>query len=375
MERAATGIGGRRVSLDEAAAEAARLLAASAQPLIAGLGADVDGARRAVVLAQRVGGVIDHLHSAPMFRDLDSLRETGVMITTPSETRIRADVLLLVGDCIADAWPDFSDRLLARPARPDEVDVKRRVVVLAKGDAPNRHGLQGHVETAVFGRGSAFAVNLAALRTRAKGRPIRRDLDLAPANLDLIVDLLKGAKFGVAIWSAAELEVLEIEMLNGLVRDLNESTRFSTLPLAAPDNGLGTLSVCGWMTGFPMRTGFGSGAPIHDPWRFDAERLVKSGETDCVVWVSSFGARPPDWAEGSISIAVCDREGRPRQTPKVMIEVGRPGVDHDAVLHSMNTGTLVAVSATAAPAAKAPSIAEALARITDNLPDADPGIC
>jgi formylmethanofuran dehydrogenase subunit B len=363
------------VSLDEAAAEAARLLGASAQPVITGLGADIDGVRRAVVLAQRVGGVIDHLHSASMFRDLDSLRETGVMMTTPGEARIRADVLLLVGDRIFDDWPDFSDRLLTRPARPEGTDVQRRVVVLAKGETPGPKGLQRHAATVVFGSGAAFASNLASLRTRAKGRAITKVLDLAPSDLDGIVDLLKGARFGVAIWSAPELEVLEIEMLNGLVRDLNESTRFSTLPLAAPDNGLGALSVCGWMTGFPMRTGFSSGAPIHDPWRFDAERLVKSGETDCVVWVSSFGARPPGWAQGSISIALCDREGRPEQTPKVTIEVGRPGVDYDAVLHSINSGTLVAVSATSASSGKSLSIAEALARIIDSLPDADAGIC
>ena len=86
-------------------------------------------------------------------------------------------------------------------------------------------------------------------------------------------------------------------MLNGLVRDLNETTRFSTLPLAAPDNGAGVLAACGWMTGFPMRTGFGAGAPIHDPWRFDAERLVASGETDCVLWISAFGAASPAWRE------------------------------------------------------------------------------
>ena len=38
------------------------------------------------------------MHSAALMRDLDSLRETGVMLTTPGEARVRADVLLLVGD-------------------------------------------------------------------------------------------------------------------------------------------------------------------------------------------------------------------------------------------------------------------------------------
>ena len=43
-------IDGRPASLDEAAVEAARLLAQSNQPLIAGLGSDIEGARAAIAL-------------------------------------------------------------------------------------------------------------------------------------------------------------------------------------------------------------------------------------------------------------------------------------------------------------------------------------
>ena len=94
----AASIDGAPASLDGAAAAAARLLARSHQPLIAGLGADIDGARAAIALAERVGGVIEHMHSAALLRDLDCLRETGIMLTTPGEARVRADVVLLVGD-------------------------------------------------------------------------------------------------------------------------------------------------------------------------------------------------------------------------------------------------------------------------------------
>jgi formylmethanofuran dehydrogenase subunit B len=94
---AAASIDGAPVSLDAAAAGAALLLARSRQPLIAGLGADIDGARAAIALAERVGGVIEHRHSAALLRDLDCLRETGIMLTTLGEARVRADVVLLGG--------------------------------------------------------------------------------------------------------------------------------------------------------------------------------------------------------------------------------------------------------------------------------------
>ncbi len=367
-------IGGAPASFEEAAAAAADILAASGQPLIAGLGADVDGARAAIALAERIGGVVDHMHSAALFRDLDCQRETGVMITTPGEARVRADVVLLVGEGLWKTWPALNERLLRLPARPHGGDVARRILWLAPGTKAKIPEFDGAVQVVAAGLGATLAANLAALRARVKNRPVAR-AELEPGALDTVATTLRGAKFGVAVWTAACLGALEIEMVNGLVRDLNETTRFSTLPLAAPDNGVGVLAACGWMTGFPARTGFGSGAPRHDPWRFDADRLVASNETDCVLWISAFGAPSPAWPDGILAVALCDRATRLKATPKVRIEVARPGVDHDAVLHCLDTGTLVAVTATSPRDGVAPSVAQALARIAARLPDASASAC
>jgi len=370
--KAAATIGGAPASLGDAAAAAARLLTRSRQPLIAGLGADIDGARAAIALAERVGGVIEHMHSAALLRDLDPMRESGVMLVTPGEARVRADVVLLVGDGLTESWPALSERLLAPPARPEGVDVKRRIIWLAPAIGGRIQGFGGDIEIWGAGRGATLAVNLAALRARAKGRPIAQ-APVAPSALDSIATAIKGARFGVAAWTAASLGALEIEMLHGLVRDLNETTRFATLPLPPPDNGAGVLAACGWMTGFPMRTGFGAGAPIHDPWRFDAERLVASAETDCLLWISAFGAAPPAWLSAANFIALCEPTAQFAKEPDVRIAIGRPGVDHDAVLHSSDAGSLVAVTASARGAA--PSVAEALERIRAGLSEANAPPC
>jgi formylmethanofuran dehydrogenase subunit B len=363
--------------LDAAAAGAALLLARSRQPLIAGLGADIDGARAAIALAERVGGVIEHRHSAALLRDLDCLRETGIMLTTPGEARVRADVVLLVGDGLTEAWPSLTERLLAPPARPEGVDVKRRIIWLAPAIGARIGGFEGDIEIWRAERGATLAVNLAALRARVKNRPIanpriaRSALPLSV--LDALAAALNGARFGVAVWTAESLGALEIEMLHGLVRDLNDTTRFSTLPLPALDNGTGVLAACGWTTGFPMRTGFGAGVPIHDPWRFDVERLVASGETDCVLWISALGAVPPTWQRAVNLIALCERTTQFAEEPNVRITVGRPGVDHDAIMHSSDVGTLVA--ATASARSGAPSVAEALERIGTCLEQANASSC
>jgi formylmethanofuran dehydrogenase subunit B len=367
--KGAASIDGAPVSFDDAAAAAARLLARSGQPLIAGLGVDIDAARAAIPLAERVGGVIDHMHSAALLRDLDCLRESDVMLTTPGEARVRADVVLLVGDGLTQNWPALNERLLRPPARPEGADVRRRIVWLAPQADATIPGFDGGIEIFAAGLGATLAANLATLRARVKGRPLAQP-EISPAALDSIAAAIKGARFGVAVWTAASLGALEIEMLHGLVRDLNEATRFSTLPLFPPDNGAGVLAACGWMTGFPMRTGFGAGAPQHDPWRFDAERLVASGETDCVLWISAFGAAPPAWASAANFIALCEPTAEFAKEPNVRIAIGRPGVDHDAITHSPDAGTLVAETASARSAA--PSAAQALERISASLGEAAP---
>jgi len=57
----------------------------------------------------------------------------------------------------------------------------------------------------------------------------------------------------------------------------------------------------------------------------------------------------------------------------VHIAIGRPGVDHDAVMHSSEVGTLVAAVASAPSAA--PSAAEALERIGACLAEANVPSC
>src|SRR5262245_37936999 len=126
-------IDGRPADLEAAAAEAARLLAASRVPVIAGLGADVAGARAAIALARRLGGAIDHMHSDALLRDLDVMREAGMLVTTPNEARVRGDLVLLVGDGLVEAWPQLPERLLAAPLGPEAGAAQRRIRWLCPG--------------------------------------------------------------------------------------------------------------------------------------------------------------------------------------------------------------------------------------------------
>ena len=358
-------IDGRAVALHAAVAEATRLLAVSRMPVVAGLGTDIAGARAAIALAECVGAAVDHMHSHAIFRDLDVMRDAGMMITTPSEARLRADLVLMIGAGLVETWPQLPERLFVRPAMPQsDAAIERRIVWLCPGKGvttlPRRESMK------VIGRDPAgLAVLLAALRARVAGHPVGKTW-LSATALDALAAELRSARFGVAVWSAAQLDVLAVEMLCGLVQDLNAKTRFTGLPLAPPDNALGVLQACGWMTGFPMRTGFGRGYPEHDPWRFDAMRLVESGEADCAVWISAYRAAVPAWKRDVPMIALTGERASFRRAPRVHIEVGAPGTDHDAVEHLPATATLVPAVATKRSGVI--SVADALARIASALP-------
>jgi formylmethanofuran dehydrogenase subunit B len=329
-------VDGAPVPFREAIQRCADILAASVQPVFAHIGADLSGTREAVLLAERTGGVLDHATSEALLRDLNPLRETGGLTTTPMEADVRADVVLLIGEIKGDATLAW----LSKPARPHGEAIERCVVTVAD-----------------FATEYEVLTTLAALRLLIRRPSLGSEF---PA-LAQVAHTLRNAKFGVSIWSAAQLPDLAVEAIHGLVRDLNETTRFSTLTLSATDNGDGVQTICGWMTGFPMRTGFSRGWPEHDPWRYDARRLIAADETDCVVWISSLpgGAAPPV----GVDILLDSNEGAVAVTPRIRIPVSPPGPGD--ILFDSRLGTRIASHSGLLGAA--PTVAATLASVRERL--------
>lgn len=351
-------IDGAPAELAAATAVAARLLGNSRQPVIAGLGADVAGTRAAISLASRIGASVDHMHGDALLRNLDAMREAGAIVVAPTEARVRADTVLLVGPGAGATEHPVTQYILGTAAGGV---AERRVVWLCPGaDAAPGDG------TTVVGADAAVLPGvLAALRARVGGRPAGAAA-VSAQTLDDVAAALKAARFGVAVWSAQALDALTIAMLYGLIDDLNAATRFSGLPLPPPDNAVGVETVCGWMTGFPVRTVCRPEAAEHDPWRYHAARMVESGETDCVLWISAFAAVAPPWRrQPPALVALAPRDAAFATPPQVHIAVGAPGRDHDGVCHHAMLGSLAAVPAAAPGAALA--VEAALAAITAQL--------
>jgi formylmethanofuran dehydrogenase subunit B len=349
---------GKPIEFEAACREAARLLSASAFPLVAGMGADVAGARAAILLAERLRGAFDHLASREILADLDVMRSFSMFTTTPNEARVRADCLLFVGPGLSTLWPEMIDRLApgAPPRHGSQAGEPRRVFWLgpAAGEAADI------AATVIPATLEALPEALAILRASAGGRPVACDA----ARLEPLAEVataLKAAHFGVVVWSAStDVDPLAIEMLQALVADLNATTRCTGVPIGARAGAAGVAQTSGWMTGFPPRTGFGRGYPEHDPWRFEARRLVESGETDLVMWISAHDGEAPPWSGCDVPLITLAPAGK-APSRGLFIEVGRPGVDHDSVELSQTIGGF------AFAAARAPSSAPAVAAVIDAI--------
>lgn len=335
-------IGGTTVSMDDAVAEAARLLANSHAPLVAGLATDVDGVLSALTLAERIGATVDHERSDALFRNLAVLRRFGWSTTTLAELRNRCDLVLVVGPDPAAAFPRLWERWVV-PEPAFVPDGARSVVFLGGEPLPETAQLLGGKIETVATEAGDIAKLVAQLRAALAGRTAAGDpmSDLAAR--------LRAARYTVVIWAAGLLQGPQpdmiVEGLVRLIRTVDGTTRCAGLPLSGADNLIGANQACGWRTGFPLRTGFDAGVPLHDPERFDWRRRLQ--DADVTLWISAFRPEMPEFGTNGTVIMLAPPEMTLSPEPALFIPVGTPGIDHagdvfraDSVV-ALHAGTLI----------------------------------
>ena len=189
-----------------------------------------------------------------------------------------------------------------------------------------------------------------------------RTTSIAPPRWKKRPRCLKAAAFGVALWSPEEIDALTIEMLTGLIKDLNAATRWSGLSVAADASRSRCRDGVGLdgRSAAPRRVSRAAG-PSTIPGNTMRGASSKSGEADAVVWISAFGEPPPDWLDGVPAIVLADPSLLAKRQQPSRFPIGRPGRDHDGVVFDRTTGTLVEVVAQSP--SNLPSVADALNRI------------
>jgi formylmethanofuran dehydrogenase subunit B len=125
---------------------------------------------------------------------------------------------------------------------------------------------------------------------------------------------------------------LTVDQLAGLAKDLNQTIRFAGLSLGGAEGAVTASATTTWITGYPLRVSFASGAPDYDPYRYDIGRMLADGEGDLLVWTASFSPDlgPP---KTKLPMVVLGTPGlKLAKAPEVFIPIGTPGVDHEGRL-------------------------------------------
>ncbi|MBK1714972.1 molybdopterin-binding domain-containing protein [Rubrivivax gelatinosus] len=326
-------IAGRPASADAALAAAAALLAGAAQPLFAGLGCDVAGARALYPLACATGAVTDAAGGEALFAGLRALQDRGQFTTTLGELRTRADLIVFVGGLPVELAPLIAERCgLGDAGRP-----QRHVVALAP---PGGHdpalaawaSEQVTVETVAAEDGEDLAATLQRLLTRV---PRPQTDDNSP--LSALATRLRAAHYAVFVGAPALLApqaALAIEAVHAIVGHLNRKTRAAALWIGGGDGAATANQVFTWLSGLPLRTRASALGLEHEPFLYATDRLLADGAVDALLWVSSWDAEavPPPTDLPTVVLGHPAQAAAWRREGCVFIPVSTPGIADDGHL-------------------------------------------
>jgi formylmethanofuran dehydrogenase subunit B len=335
---------GRSVSIDEAVDAAAAILREARAPLVYGLGqTSCEAQRRAVALAEAIGGVIDPAGggaAGPAFQAI------GSSTATFGEIRDRAELVVVWRADPVVTNPRLLERLrLERATRGP-----RALVVVDAQRTATAEEADAFVELDAADDFEA----LWTLRALVTSAPL--DRDHAPVLDDLATRLL-GARH-VAVLYGGEVDALA---LFSLVRDLARDRHAVTLGLRRDANGRGAEDVLAWQTGFPGPVSFARGHPQEE---LGAAALLERGDVDAALVVA---ADPLEHlpALGELPLVVVDTAATATAAAaRVALAPAADGVEVAGTVHRMDG---VPVPLRAPLTGERPGVADVLAAIGERL--------
>jgi formylmethanofuran dehydrogenase subunit B len=366
-------IKGKNCSLDDAIAQATKILKQANQPLIAGLGTDINGLRQVMEMAEKTGAIVDHMYSDGAYRNIKVLQDHGWIMTTMAEIKNRADLVIFAGTDGVSNYPRFFERTIWNSNSLAGMDIKKRQIIyigenldISHGKTPNRKQ-----PTYIPCKQEQIGEIIATLHAMVVGNKVEKTgiAGTRLTDLEKLAERMKQAKYGVIVWAPGELNFPHAELtilsICELIKYMNRTTRYAGFSLGGNDGGMSAQNVSTWQSGYPLRVSYSKGYPDYDPHKYSATNVLKRHEVDAMVWISSFGAanKPP---KASIpSIVLTDTSIKMDYTPDVHIPVATPGIDHTGQL--IRTDSVVSLSLKQIRTSALLSVSSVLDRILSSL--------
>jgi len=331
---------GAPASMEEAIAEAARVLAESQGRLLIYVGGDLSSQaqRSAVSLADLLRGTVDSATSNTAATGLLAAQRRGRATATLGEIRNRADVLLFWGVDPTRRYPRFYSRYAPEPSGVQVPNGRRDrfVISVHVGTDQGPAGADATVALEPSDEIAALSLMRAAVQGRTPlelGGVLRQSVDLASR--------LASARYAVLIHDAEptmqDRNPLRVEGLIALAQALNGPTRAALCSLRAGGNRVGTDAVLTWQSGYPMAVDYSRGYPRYVPRERGMERLAAGGfNTVLMVGSPLADAGVAAALERVNTIAIGPRASQSSFRARVAIDTGVAGIHEGGTAYRMD---------------------------------------
>jgi formylmethanofuran dehydrogenase subunit B len=285
-------IDGQPASPAQALDRSAQILRSADYPLIYGLSqSTTEGQRASILLAERLGAVIDTSASVCHAPSVMAQQQVGKVTCSLGEIRNRADFVIFWGSDPVTTHPRHAERYSVYPAgrfvprgRQD-----RYVVVADTNRTPSAEEADFflpiepgcHFEALLTLRALLFGASTGP--GRSAGAPIELLTELAQR--------MKRARCGVVFFGVelarGDAGHRNVELLLEIVTDLNSPARWFAMRMRVYGNVVGADTVLAWQTGYPFAVNLARAFPRYNPGEFSVRGVLERKEADTCLVVGS----------------------------------------------------------------------------------------
>ncbi len=280
------------VSMEEAINKAAEILKNAKYPLIFGLSTtECEAQSKALELAELIGATIDQLPSVCHGPSMMALQNVGQTTATLGEIKNRADLIIYWGCNPIEAHPRHYMRY---SGKIDGMWIDKNKKYIVTIDIRETLTAKKSDKFIKISYGKDFEL-ISIIRAAIKGYKIPENVEeITGVNKEDIEDLInrmKNAKYGVIFYGMGLTQSfgkeLNTDAAISLVKDLNEFTKFSIIPMLGHYNVSGATHVWGWQTGYPFSINFSLKYPRYNPGEFSATQILTRKECDAALIIAS----------------------------------------------------------------------------------------
>jgi formylmethanofuran dehydrogenase subunit B len=331
------------VKLSEALKQISNFIKGHNETLILNHGVELAGLRSILNFASQRNCIIDHVGSKFLYQNIGVVQRTGYMATSLTETKNRADTIIIFGNEIFNKVPRLIDKVLIPK---DSLCTKNKKEIILVGNFSEKivKNMKGKCNVTNIKLDLNLIDNFLKLIT---ANDLKAMKGLKKSELTKIKHILDKSKYLVAIWTASDfIKTLNPEkIISSICKhivDLNVSSRAACMPISGVLADATSSQVLTWMTGFPSRIKHIDGTFIHDRNAFNSQKLIDGKNVDVVIHVSTINSEKLKINKNITNIVLGHPNTSFTSTPDIFIPVGIPGIDYEGIM--FRTDNVVSVA-------------------------------